>query len=51
MPIWIELHDSELISAARSDLEVSILLDAYAFIAGMTANRAEAQVGCSKYES
>lgn len=29
MPIWIEFHDSELISAARSDLEVSILLDAY----------------------
>jgi hypothetical protein len=29
MPSWIEFHDSELISAARSDLEVSILLDAY----------------------
>jgi hypothetical protein len=29
MSSWIEFHDSELISAARSDLEVSILLDAY----------------------
>jgi len=29
MPSWIEFHDSELISTARSDLEVSILLDAY----------------------
>src|SRR2546426_10441141 len=29
MPSWIEFHDSELMEAARSDLETSILLDAY----------------------
>jgi hypothetical protein len=29
MRSWIEFHDSELISTAQSDLEVSILLDAY----------------------
>jgi hypothetical protein len=29
MRSWIEFHDSQFISAARADLEVSILLDAY----------------------
>ena len=29
MPSWIEFHDSELMEAARSDLEASILVDAY----------------------
>jgi hypothetical protein len=29
MPSWIEFHDSQLISATRSDRDVSILLDAY----------------------